>query len=148
MKIPTLETLKLMTPERRLTLYQNAEKRRAAGGQAIIDLIDNSGLPLRSAGMSSTDPVYLMMEEIVWSKEGRFAATAAGEKGPPSLGGVDPLLKAALGDRYNAHDTGTLNAGYIVAALMRHLGYIESGTGKCPAGCVAKTGLIWRHRRQ
>jgi hypothetical protein len=143
MKTYTLEDLKAMTPERRLSLYQNAKERLGAGGQEIMDLIDNSGLPLSSGGLQADDPLYLEMEEIIWSEEGRTAALAATTDGRPALSGIDPLLKRKLGDRYGPYDQGTLNAGYIVAGLMRHLGYHERGQGKCADGCVAKTGIIW-----
>lgn len=137
-----------MTPEQRGNLYQNATKRREHGGQAIIDLMDKAGLSLSSGGMRSDDPAYLRMEEIIWSTEGRKAAIGATENGLPALAGVDPLISADLGERYNPHDGGTVNAGYILAGLMRHLGYLEDGTGNCPDGCVAKTALKWRLRHR
>jgi hypothetical protein len=127
MKKLTIEDLKKMTPERRATLYQNAVKRREEGGQEIINLIDSSGLSLNSGHMVSDDPAYRKMEEIVWGTEGRAAALAATEKGLPALAGVDPLINAELGDRCSPHDGGTLNAGYIQAGLMRHLGFAEAG---------------------
>jgi hypothetical protein len=52
----------------------------------------------------------------------------------------------ALGERYHPHDGGTPNAGYIVAELMRHLGYVEDGQGNMPPGSVAKTAMKWRLR--
>ena len=61
----SLEDLKEMTPEQRAALYQNAARLRENGGQAIIDLIDSSGLSLSSGGMRSDDPTYLKMEEII-----------------------------------------------------------------------------------
>ena len=144
----TLEALKVMTPERRSQLYRNAAARRDNGGQAIIDLIDESGLPLRSGGMRMSDPVYLRMEEIVWSSAGRAAAIAATEQGLPAMAGIDPLLQADLGKQYHQHDQGTMNAGFIVAELMRHLGYVDAGQGKLPGSCVAKTAMRWKPRRR
>jgi hypothetical protein len=61
----SLEDLRKLTPEQRLSLYQNAVKHRENGGQAIIESIDSSGLPLSSGGMRTSDPAYLKMEEIV-----------------------------------------------------------------------------------
>jgi hypothetical protein len=115
MKIYTIEDLKKMTPEERARLHHNAVMRREAGGQAIVDLIEASGLSLSSGGMRASDPAYLRMEDIVWSAQGRAAALEATEKGFPALAGVDPLISADLGDRYNPHDGGTVNAGYIQA---------------------------------
>jgi len=148
MKTYTLEDLKLMSPEERSTLYRNAVKRLEKGGQSIVDLIDASGLPLRSGGMCMTDPVYLRIEEIVWSPAGRDAALAATERGLPALAGIDPMLQAELGMQYSPHDMGTMNAGYIVGELMRHLGFVDAGQGKLPDNCVAKTAMRWKpHRR-
>lgn len=147
MKIPTLDDVKNMTPEQRAILYQNAKDRREKGGQEIMDLIDSSGLPLSSGGMRMSDPAYLKMEELTWSTEGRKAAVDATERGLPALAGIEPLIVAALGDRYHPHDGGTQNAGFIVGELMRHLGYDRNGDGKMPNGSVANAAMKWKPRR-
>lgn len=143
MKTYGLEDLKRMSPDRRLTLYQNAHRLRESGGQAIIDLINASGLPLRSGGLRESDPFYLEMEEVIWSPAGRAAAVMAAERGQPALVGVEPMLQARFGDRYSGHDLGTVNAGYIVGQLMRRLGYKDFGQAKCPDWCVARTAMRW-----
>src|ERR1700722_12770138 len=132
MKKYTKEILEAMTPEQRGVLYQNAVKHREKGGQEIIDLIDSSGLSLSSGHMRASDPAYMAIEKIVWSAQGRKAALDATSNGLPALAGVDPLIIAELGDQYGPHDGGTLNAGYIQAGLMRHLGYVEDGQGRMP----------------
>lgn len=142
----TLDDLKLMSPVERAVLYQNATKLRDNGGQAVIDLIESSGLSLRSGGTTLDDPVYLRMEEIIWSNEGRDAAKKATAMGLPALAGVEPLLQAALRERYSPHDMGTVSAGSIVGALMRHLGYVQAGEAKLPDNCVAKTAMRWKFR--
>ena len=70
----------------------------------------------------------------MWSSEGCAAAVGATASGLPALVGVEPMFVAALGGRYHPHDGGTMNAGYIVGQLMRHLGYVEDGQGKMPMG--------------
>jgi hypothetical protein len=60
--------------------------------------------------------------------------------------GVDPLISEELGDRYSPYNDGTVNAGFILAGLMRHLGFVEDGQGRMPEGCVAKTALKWKLR--
>lgn len=144
-KAPTQDQIRAMTAQQRAILYENAKLRAGEGGQEIIDLVDASGLSLSDGDMLSSDPDYMEMERIVWSTEGREAATKAVEEGLPALAGVDPLIHAALGERYHRHNAGTINAGVITAALMRHLGYIEAGPGAFPGG-VAKTGMKWRKR--
>jgi hypothetical protein len=144
-KPPTHEQIRAMSPHKRAILYQNAKTRLAEGGREIIDFINSEGLSLSDGEMLSTDPDYAKIEEIVWSKEGRAAAVNAVEQGLPALAGVDPLIAAALGERYHPHNGGTINAGYITAALMRHLGYVENGPGPFPNG-VAQTGMRWKLR--
>jgi hypothetical protein len=148
MKKYTLDDLKKMTAEQRAILFQNAVKHRESGGQEIIDLIDSSSLPLSEGGMRMSDPAYLKMQDITWSSEGRKAGVKATEEGLPALAGIEPLIVAALGDRYHPHDGGTVNAGYIVAELMRHIGYVEDKEGKMPNGSVAKTAMRWKLRKQ
>jgi len=144
-KAPTQDQIRAMTPQQRAILYENAKRRTGEGGQEIIDFIDASGLSLSDGDMLSSDPDYMEMERIIWSPEGREAAIKAVEEGLPALAGVDPLIHAALGERYHPHNAGTINAGVITAALMRHLGYIEAGPGAF-AGGVAKSGMKWKKR--
>ena len=66
--------------------------------------------------------LYEEIRGIVRSDAGREAALSAVEQGFPALCGVDPLLRAALGDLYLPYD-GPFNAGFAVAELMRELGY-------------------------
>lgn len=66
MKEYSLDDLKEMTAEQRAVLYQNAMKHREKGGQAIMDLINSSGLPLSTGGMRMSDPAYLKMQDIAW----------------------------------------------------------------------------------
>jgi hypothetical protein len=145
-KTYTDDELKKMTPEQRATLYENARRQRHTGGQEIMDQLDSLGLSMSSGGMRMSDPAYIEMEEITWSTQGRKAATEAVEKGLPALAGIEPLFVAVLGDRYRPQDGGTVNAGYIVAGLMRHMGYVEDREGKMPEGSIAKTAMKWKHR--
>ena len=140
-KQPTLEELKSWTAEKRLRIYQNAKNH--PDGKAIIDMIDNNGLSLSSGGLTADDPVILTMIDIIWSTEGKAAALEATRLGLPAVSGIDPLLQAKLGDRYHKHDQGTMNAGFYVAELMRHLGYRAAGKASCGPGCVAQTGETW-----
>lgn len=144
-KAPTEDKIRAMTSQQRAALYENAKRLAAEGGQVVVDFIDAGGLPLSDGEMLSSDPDYAEMERIIWSGEGRAAALKAVEEGRPALAGVDPLIRAALGERYHPHNAGTINAGVITAALMRHLGYIEAGSGAFEGG-VAKSGMRWKKR--
>lgn len=89
------------------------------------------------------DPIALKMKQIVQSPEGVDAAVKAAEAGYPAMAGIDPLLSRALGDDYGKHNLTTATAGDFVANLMRSLGYKESGRGKLPPHCVARTAALW-----
>ncbi|TGP86401.1 hypothetical protein EN866_24190 [Mesorhizobium sp. M2D.F.Ca.ET.223.01.1.1] len=143
----TIEKLKAMSAQDRATLYENARKRVGQGGQEIIDLINSSGLPLRSGGITLSDPIHIRMEEIIWSSDGKKLLVEATEAGLPALAGVEPLLVADLGTQYHPHDLGTVDAGSIVGAVMRHLGYELLGRADMPPGSVAKTAATWQARR-
>lgn len=145
-KAPSEQQLRAMTPEQRMSVLVNARKLGGDLGRETEKLIDDLGLPLSSGALTVDDPLYLAMAELIWSREGRDAAEAAAEAGLPALAGVDPLLQREFGDRYNADVMATNNAGYILAELMRHSGYEEAGTAKCPAGCIAKSGIKWRRK--
>jgi hypothetical protein len=143
-KTYSLEELRSMTPDARAILYQNAMKRLDQGGQAIVDMIDQSNLPLSSGDMLSSDPDYIRMDEIIWAHKAE--ALKATEAGLPALAGVEPFIRAELGDRYRPQNGGTINAGYLTAGLMRHLGFIDDGPGQMPDGTVAKTAMKWKLR--
>ncbi|MCG6206761.1 hypothetical protein LPW26_19100 [Rhodopseudomonas sp. HC1] len=140
----TAEDLIAMSPNKRAILYENARRKFENGGKEIIELIDSLGLSLSSGQMKSDDPTFTKMEEIIWSKEGKEAALIATAKGLPALAGTEPLLVAALGERYMPHDGGTLNAGFVQAAVMRHLGFTDDKEGRMPVGSVAKTAMRWK----
>ncbi len=109
----------------------------------MIAAIDQAGLPPRIDGLTNDDPVTIEMTNIIFSPRGREAAIAAAERGVPALSGVDPMLAAALGDRYADDDLGTATAGTIVAAVMREAGHRRTRDGPCEPGRVAKTGAMW-----
>lgn len=140
-----LKTLTKMTPEARFRLYENCRARIDKGGREIMKRIDDSGLPLcsPSGGTKLTDPIYIAMSEIIWSKVGREEAIAAAGRHLPAMAGVDPLLQNKLGDQYRPVELITASAGSIVGELMRHLGYKKGKQMPLPAGCVAKTATMW-----
>ncbi|MDX2142032.1 MAG: hypothetical protein SFV19_01645 [Rhodospirillaceae bacterium] len=142
----TKEKIASLEPLKRARLYANARGQGTTAGDELAQLIVDTGLPFsEGAALSIHDPVYIKMHQIVFSPEGRQAAIAAVDEGLPPLAGVDPLINQALMHDYGKHNMGTANAGSIVAELMRHLGYKETGTSApLPPGCVAKTGMVWK----
>ena len=145
MKAPTFEQLARWTPEERLRVRMRAAAMDTAVGHETVSLIDGSGLPMRTGGgMSYDHPIYREMEEVIWSKEGKAAALEAVKAGLPAMAKVDPLLQQRMGSRYSADQQGTLNAGFIVAEMMRLHGYEPEGSAALPPGCVAKTAALYR----
>lgn len=100
-------------------------------------------MPLRSGGLSASDPVHIRLEEIIWSKEAQQKMVAATKLGLPALSGVEKMIVDDLGDRYTPLDLGTATAGSIVAEVMKFLGYKEIKKGDMPEGSVAKTAAVW-----
>ena len=94
-------------------------------------------------GLTTDDPTYIEMGEIIRSKEGLAAVVKAALAGIPALCGVDPLLCERLGPRYRTIDLGTASAGDYVANLMRELGFKQGPARRCPDGCLAKTAILW-----
>lgn len=92
-----------MSSPKRAVLYQNAKARLADGGKPIVDFIEAEGLPLSDGDMVSSDPDYLKMEEIIWSKEGRAAALKAISDGLPALAGDDPMIASPAFERASCY---------------------------------------------
>jgi hypothetical protein len=137
--------LRGMSVHERHRLWINARKIDSDEAKEMVRMIENLGLPYSDPGsLKFDDPIFLKMEEIISSAEGKSAAIEATKKGLPALAGVDPLLSAKLGVDYGAHNDGTINAGFLVAQMMRTQGYKLSGRkGKLPPTCLAKTAEIY-----
>ena len=90
--------------------------------------------------------LYRIMEQLVNSADGIKYAVRATNDGQPALAGVDALLRRELGSEYERANNGTWWAGFTVAQLMREMGYVEAGTARCPPGCVASQGVVWKPR--
>ena len=99
-----------------------------------------------ATGMTG-NALYKCMRQVVHSADGIKRAVRATNDGQPALAGVDELLRRELGAEYARANDGAWWAGFTVAEVMREMGYEEAGTGKCPPGCVASEGVIWRPKR-
>jgi hypothetical protein len=92
--------------------------------------------------------IYKAMQRLVHSTEGIKRAVRATNDGDPALAGVDVLLRQELGAEYARAVDGGWWAGFTVAQVMRDLGFVEAGTGKCPEGCIAGEGTVWKSRSE
>lgn len=139
------EELKAMPIHERAELYKNACRLgHTPQGAAVKKLIEEAGLPYSDdACLTSDDPITIKMHDIIHSKQGREAAIAATQRGVPAMEGIDPLLQAALGVDYGAHNKGTATAGGLVGELMYSLGYKKKGVKTLPAHCVARTASVF-----
>ena len=97
----TLGELRAMSVEDRDVLYRNALKLATPEAKEVVALmIAHDLLTTSRGGLPNHHPLILKIEEIARSQQGRDAARTAADNGLPALAGVDPLLKAALGDQY------------------------------------------------
>jgi len=137
--------LRGMTVHDRHRLWINARKVDSDEARELVRLIETLGLPYSDPGsLKFDDPIFMKMEEIIFSAEGKAAGIEATKNGFPALAGIDPLLSASLGVDYGSHNDGTINAGYLVAQMMRMQGYKLSGRkGRLPPTCTAKTAEIY-----
>lgn len=147
----TLDWLGAKSPDERARLHENARRLRDRGdpvGQAVMDFIHASGLPLRARGLNQDGPVILEMRDVIRSGDGRAACLDAAGRALPALAGVEPPIGARLGARHHPLDLGTTGAGSLVGQIMRHLGFDLVGKGDRPPGAVAKTAAIWAPRER
>lgn len=144
MKVPTERQIRSWSPDERMRVRSRAAKMGTEVGRQTMELIDLLNLPLSSGGMAADHPLYREMMEVAWSAEGKAAALKAVQEGRPAMAGVDPLLQKVMGSRYSAEQQGTLNAGYIVGEVMRHLGFEKDSEAPLPTNCIAKTAATWK----
>jgi hypothetical protein len=145
-----LGTLRRMLPTERQALWQNAKRQiELPEARAIIELIEASGLDYRANNsVRLDDAIGRTLQKIVFSPEGRAAALKATEQGLPALAGVDPLLQDMLGADYGKHNEATVQAGYLVANLMRQAGYDDGPSKPLPSGCVATSGMMFAQKQK
>ena len=88
------------------------------------------------------------MRKIIFTPEGERAALQAHDSGLPPLAGLDPLLSTALGPDYSKDNEATIQAGFLVADLMKQLGFekIEGTSKKLPDNCIARTGQMFTRK--
>ena len=131
-------------------LYENTlrqlEKQPTSDAADLLAMIEARGVPPRRGSLSLDSPTGRAMEKVIFSQDGRDAALAAAQNGEAPLGRVDPLLQAALGERYRAEDGGTIQAGYLVAQAMRSMHWEVTGKSRTlPTTCVAKSAALFVH---
>ncbi len=95
--------------------------------------------------MQSTEPMFLLMKDIVFSYTGVRAAVQATNRNEPAACAVDSLLREMIGDAYGRDCSNVRTCGWLVQELMDGLGYVESVHAKCPQGGGIGTAALWRH---
>ena len=137
--------LRALPKEQLLSLYDNACKRGDDESMEVIAKIEAIGVPPRKSKLSADSPIAKAIYKMVNSEEATNAALKAVAEGLPALAPVDPMLQAALGDDYNPDNGSTLEAGFMLAQVMKKHGWEPKRTRKLPPGCVAKTAAIFVH---
>jgi hypothetical protein len=137
----TKERLAALSHDDRHNVWENAKR---LGAEDLVKFIVDSGLPyIDPKGLKLDRPLGRKMSKIINSPQGVAAALTATENGMPALAGIDPMLKAVLKKEYADSHEATIQAGYLVALMMRKKGYEQSGKQGSIQDCVAKIGLIY-----
>ncbi len=58
-----------------------------------------------------------------------------------------PILQEVMGSQYGRTGQATMNAGSLVAEVIRYAGCEKSGEGPLPAACIAKTAAMWKPKQ-
>lgn len=142
----TRDRILALASKERQVLYENARGLDGDDASAVVALIEAMDDPFAGGtSVNLDDPLVRRIHEIVNSPEGKAACIRAVDAGHPALGGVDPLIAEKLGSQYGAHNMSTNAAGWIVADLMRALGYRKQGkSASTPEGSVARSGELWK----
>ncbi len=85
---------------------------------------------------------YQELRRTIRTERGMIEVLRATTAGDPSVKRVHEMLTAQFGSRYAADNSAVLNAGLVVAELMREFGFIEDRRA-LPSG-RASGGLRWR----
>lgn len=142
----TLDRLKSLSTEKRLSLYRNAKQSDDPAAQRIVALIVDNELPLdEDGGLPHDHPVMLEIAEICAQPEAVAEAVQAAEQGLPPLAGMEHRLVAALGAKYGTHYT-TNHAGRCIADEMLALGWIRMTQKPMPDGSIAKSATTFRKK--
>ncbi|UVC19375.1 hypothetical protein [Mesorhizobium onobrychidis] len=137
----TKERITALTQQGRYDLWNNANR---LGAEDLVRMIEECGLAYTDPkGLKLDTPVGREMAKIVNSPQGVAAAIGATNQGLPALAAIDPLLKAALEDKYAKTYEATIQAGYLVTKMMQKNGYQKTGRQGSLIGCVAKSGEIF-----
>ena len=139
----TLEKLRALPTEKRLSLYRNAKGSDNPEAARLVSLIVENDLPLDDEGGLPFDhPIMVEIAEICAEKESIIGAVKAAEQGLPPLAGMEQRIVAALGEKYGTHYT-THHAGRCIADEMIALGWIKSTQKPMPDGFVAKSATTF-----
>jgi len=140
----TEEKLSKLTAKELRNLYDNALAREGEEAALTVALIESLGAPEKQTSLSLDSPLGREMQKVIFSPAGKEAALDAAAAGNAPMAAIDPMLQEALGEKYKGAYEGTVNAGYLVANLMRQHSWETNGKRqKLPENCVAKTAAIF-----
>ena len=126
------------------SLYDNALAKSGAEAERVVALIESLGTPAKGTSLSLDSPLGKKLQKLIFSPAFKEAAVSAARAGKAPMAAVDPLLQEALGDEYKSAYEGTMNAGYLVANLMRQNQWDTNGKRqKLPENCVAKSAALF-----
>jgi hypothetical protein len=142
----TKEKLRALKPEELRNVAVNVARRTDEAALQVMQMIEEVGLPPEVSSFRLDSPLGKKMQSVIFSAEGKAAAIKAAQQGRAPMEAIDRMLQSALGSAYSSEDEGTIQAGYLVANLMKQNHWAVSGKrGKLPADCVAKTAALYVH---
>lgn len=116
-------------------------------GVATLRQLEELGIKVPAAGVTLDSPAGKLMQRVIFSPEGRRAAMDAAKQGKAPMEPIDVLLQAAMGADYSADNGATVQAGYLVANLMRQEMWEVSPNRRAhlPDHCIAKTAALYTY---
>lgn len=94
-------------------------------------------------GLKLSSPFGKAMVSFIEAPSQRDLALEFVAKGRPPMEAIDPALQAEFGDTYTTTYEATSQAGYIVARMLKKLGYTKTGSKSLSSDCLVKRGATF-----
>lgn len=118
-----------------------------SAGVSLLKQLDALGIVIPEKEITLDSPEGKKLQSVIFSEEGRVAALKAAKEGIAPMELIDPMLQQAMGPTYQGGNGATVQAGYVVANLMRQLHWEVNPRRRAdlPANCIAKTAALYVH---
>lgn len=142
----TEDKLRALPSEKLRTVYEHAKAGSHTLAGATLALIEKIGIPPEKSTITFDSPLGKKLQSVIFSPAAKKAAIAAAVSGQPPMAVIDPMLQAEMGSDYRSDNDATVQAGYLVANMMRQNFWETNGkSAPLPGECVAKTAALFVH---